>query len=223
MSRTRLFVGVAVAGVVAVVSLGVVITVSESPPAAQAGDPSPLELQSNYSVAEAQSFSRYPLYYAGDSFAGLPLSSVWKESVSAPSGTIVADKIAQAGGADVSYVDFTYGSCVITGDEYSCSVPIEIKMFPACARNLTLYQGQIGGPLPESTTVRGVPAAYFEDGTRLEIQTGTATIVIWDSRDPPAILDVANALGRLNGTEVPHPGEPLPQPTQAAMDGTIAC
>jgi hypothetical protein len=53
----------------------------------------------------------------------------------------------------------------------------------------------------------GVPAAYFEGGNRLEIQTGNSTVVIFANR--PAT--VAHALRGVNsnfppGVDLPAPG-----------------
>src|SRR5207245_527701 len=53
----------------------------------------PVELKSNFSVAQARAFGGFPVYYAGEKVAGLPLTSVWRDPVTAPPGTPVARKL----------------------------------------------------------------------------------------------------------------------------------
>lgn len=216
---------------------GVVLHVVRTPSAQ--GDPGLLQLNSNVTTAEAQAYSGYPLYYAGNTFAGLALTSIHKEAISAPPEGLTpwTSKLAQASNPDVSSFDFTYGSCPApdpNSDDFSCSIPVVVQMWPACIRNPSLYQnppmvtgadGQdhpLPVPAPEPTTVRGVPAAYFEDGVRLEIQAGISTIVIFDHRAPANTMQVADALTRLNGP-VPDAGQPLPTPPAAALNGTLGC
>src|SRR5215211_4061253 len=53
-----------------------------------------------------------------------------------------------------------------------------------------------GEPLPrESVTVRGVPAAYFENGLRLELYTGKATVMIFG----PERAQIQRAAAALRG------------------------
>jgi hypothetical protein len=68
--------------------------------------------------------------------------------------------------------------------------------------------------------VRGVPAATFEDGQRLEIQTGKSTVVIFGD-SPEFVRALASALRGLNNG-VPAAAA-LPQPANGALDGTLAC
>lgn len=76
------------------------------------------------------------------------------------------------------------------------------------------------GSVPEQTTVRGVPAAWFEDRHRLEIQTGVSTVVVF-GHSPQFVLDLANALrGTNNGLEA---GSALPAPDPRALDGSLPC
>src|SRR5688572_21640374 len=140
----------------------------------------PVKLKSSASVDQARTFERFPVYYAGEEVAGLPLTAVNRDPVTAPPGTPTAPKIQQAGGT--SSFDFAYGSCVIPSGSTSCSLPLSIQVWPACARYPALYGQGPGSPIPSKTRIRGVPAAYFEGGYRLEIQTGASTIVIFANR-----------------------------------------
>jgi hypothetical protein len=57
-------------------------------------------------------------------------------------------------------VDFTYGTCTAgSGDEGTCSPPLDIQNWPACGRNAALF----GMPLPLRVHVRGAPARHFGD------------------------------------------------------------
>jgi hypothetical protein len=176
----------------------------------------PVKLKSNSSLGEARAYRRFSVYYAGDKVAGLSLSAVNLHPLTAPAGTPTAPKIRRAGG--VSSFDFEYGSCVIPpGVEGSCSLPLSIQVYPACARYPTLYGG--GFPVPKKTRIRGVPAAYFEGGYRLEIQTGASTIVIFGRRSV-----MRAAVAALEGLNVKvRPGQKLPPPVPGALDGSLPC
>ena len=178
----------------------------------------PVKLKSNSSLEEARRYQRFPVYYAGDKVAGLPLTSVNRDPVTAPAGTPVAPKLRRAG--NVNSFDFTYGSCVIpSGGEGSCSLPLSIQVYPACARYPALYGSGPGSPVPKKTHIRGVPAAYFEGGYRLEIQTGASTIVIFGGRSR-----MRAAVAALEGLNVEvRPGQDLPPPVPGALDGSLPC
>jgi hypothetical protein len=118
----------------------------------------------------------------------------------------------------VNDIDFIYGTCTPTS-ETGCAPPIEVQVWPACVRNLSMY-GSPGAPATESTTVRGAPAAFLENGERLEIQTGTVTIVIFASSRDEA-LRIASALRGLNAAVAA--GRPLPAPANGALAGTLSC
>ena len=157
--------------------------------------------KSTFSVAQAKGFTDFPVYDAGDSVEGLPL---------------VAELRRVGGGTN--YVSFIYGDCTAV-DDYGCAPPIEIQIWPACLRNPSLYAGP-GAPVGDKATVRGVPAAFYEDGRRLEIQTGTSTVVIFGRRQAE-VVTVADAL---RGVNVPvRAGDNLPAPAAGALDGSLRC
>lgn len=160
-------------------------------------------IQSNYSVEKAQGFTRFPIYYAGNSVSGYPLTGVLHDSHPA------------------EVISFVYGDCTPPRDseghyDGGCALPVEVQVWPACYRNPGLYSGP-SSPTPDETTVRGVPAAFYEGGNRLEIQTGTSTVVIF--ANSPAT--VADALRGVNNN-VPT-GADLPAPAAAAMTGDLKC
>lgn len=158
--------------------------------------------RADFSVERARGFDEFPLYSAGDRVEGLPLIAVLRRDDTA------------------DYVSFVYGDCVAE-DESGCAPPAEIQVWPACRRSLSLYESAPpGGVLPEHFVTRGVRAALFDEGTRLELQTGLSTVVIFaDSR--ARALRIAAALRAVDGTVTP--GRPLPQPDPGAIGGAMDC
>jgi hypothetical protein len=149
----------------------------------------------NLSIVEARRLREYDLYWVGRNFGELVLSSISRMEESTPGGRGEA-------------VHLAYGS-------------FEIQVYPACFRGRYLYEGQRGlGPVPGDTTVRGVPAAFFEGGARLEIYTGDSTVVIFGS-GRAQVIRIANTLRGLNVSV--GAGEPLPRPEPGALEGTLAC
>jgi hypothetical protein len=131
------------------------------------------------SLAQARA-AEIPTYYPGNSAEGNPLNVILRGYNRSP----------------IHDIDFIYGDCTATA-ETGCAPPIEVQVWPACARSLSMYDGSPGALTAERTTIRGAPAAFLENGQRLEIQTGIVTIVIF-ARDRDEALSVANALRGLN-------------------------
>lgn len=144
--------------------------------------------------------AREPIFFAGDRTEGIPLEAVLRRSDSA------------------EYVSFVYGDCVPENDA-GCAPPIEIQVWPACRRHLALYDSSYG-PDVDRVTVRGVPAAVLDGGTRLELQTGRSTIVVFaDSRQ--RLARIAKDLRALDARIAS--GVPLPAPAPGAVEGQLAC
>jgi hypothetical protein len=119
-----------------------------------------------------------------------------------------------------------YGSCKAKEGDASCAPPVEIQTWPACERNLSLYHrypSPDGEVVPyKRTTVRGAPAAIFEDGSRIEVYTGNVTVVIFADSPQRAERAAASLRGRLQSIAVRATGE-LPQPSRGALEGELAC
>jgi hypothetical protein len=144
----------------------------------------------------------FPLYSAGERVDELPLAAVLRRDDTA------------------RYVSFVYGDCVASS-EAGCAPPAEIQVWPACRRNLALYDGAASGGAPaERFTVRGVPAALFDDGTRLELETDGSTIVVF-AGSRGRILRIAAALRSLDDSVLP--GHPLPNPARSREGGAMGC
>jgi len=161
----------------------------------------------NYSVSEARSYVGFPVYYPGESIDGHPLSAVSRD----PLGSMRKNQ---------ESIEFMYGTCEISaGQEGGCSLPVSVSNEPACSRNLSMYSGGMS-PTPRMTRVRGTTAAFFEGGSRLEIQTGTTTVVIFafSKRDALAVAE------NLRGLNVPVSArDRLPPPPPGAVEGTLPC
>ena len=154
-----------------------------------------------FDLARARASAEFPLYDAGDQVDGFPLTAVLRR------------------GGTADFVSFVYGDCVARDDE-SCTPPVEVQVWPACTRNLNLYAtGRPGTPVLERTTARGVPAAFLDDGTRLELQTGRSTVVVFaDSR-----VRVRRVAAALRPVGEHAPSGALPPPAPGAVQGTLAC
>jgi hypothetical protein len=178
-------------------------------------DPSATESRSEgpsaFARADAHAFSAFPLYWLGGSFDRLPLIAITRR------------KDASIAGQDVraDYVGFVYGDCVAT-DETGCPPPLEVQVWPACERALADYAlTPAGAPVPHRMTrVRGVPAASFERGLRLELYTGDVTVVIF-GLVKKSVLRAAAALRAAN--DLASDRERLPQPVRGAMRGHLRC
>jgi hypothetical protein len=142
-----------------------------------------------------------PLYSAGERVDGLPLTAVLGRDGASP-------------------VSFVYGDCQAAGDA-GCTPPAEVQVWPGCRRNLALYGREgLPGPALEAATARGVPGAFLDGGTRLELQTGRVTVVIF-AESRARVLRIVDVLRALDGS-VP-PSAPLPPPEPGALEGALVC
>jgi hypothetical protein len=165
------------------------------------GDGKPNPPRSTFSVAQARALREFPVYSAGDSVDGYPLVAVLRNV-----------------GGGSNFVSFIYGDCVASG-ERGCAPPAEVQVWPACVRNISLYDPELS-PAFERSEVRGAPAFVFEEGHRLEIQTGESTVVVF-GKSPELVDHVAT---RLRGVNLPvQAAERLPAAAQGALEGKLAC
>ena len=79
-------------------------------------------------------------------------------------------------------------------------------------------------PYPrEDVEVRGVPAAFFDDGTRLELYTGEVTVVLF-GRSRKQLLNAADTLeGATSSVAAVSQSEELPTPAPGVLDGKLDC
>ncbi len=103
-------------------------------------------------IGAAQDAVAFPLYWAGESVAGLALTGVVRGR---------------------GQVTVQYGSCVASGGEGGCAPPVQIQSTSICERNPLIVD-----LTPRSSSrVRGVPARdYGDGGLALEIGTSHVTL-----------------------------------------------
>jgi hypothetical protein len=169
---------------------------------------------SAFTPTSVRGFNDFPVFSLGDSFESLPMTAILRrdQEERRPDGTrSVRD-----------YVSFVYGDCDPGGQ--GCAPPFEVQVWPACARSSSEYTlTPDGDPLPaEHLTLRGVPAAFFEAGQRLELYSGSVTIVIFGS-ERTELLRAALALRQIGPPERPRTGSNLLPPVPGAMQGALAC
>lgn len=172
-------------------------------------------LQGSSSVARAAVFSDFELYNADASYAGLPLTAVDRVDAKPFPGELVR----------ANFFTFIYGDCNPSrggSTEGGCAPPLQIQIWPACERNPSVYSPD---EIREPVKVRGVPGHFYDLGTRLELTTGAATVVIF-GRSKSQLLDVARKLVPANGVATSlgvTRQTSLPKPKAGAVQGTLAC
>ena len=196
---TPAFVSLVLLGVLGVVVLLAFVLGSSAP--AGAGD---VLQRPSFSLEQARELDELRLFSAGESVEGEPLTAVLRREDTA------------------TYVSFVYGDCEAE-DDAGCAPPAEVQVWPACLRNLALYDGVAtgAGPAPEWVHVRGVLGAFFDGGTRLELETGRSLVVIF-ARSRGQALRIAAELEAVDGSVTS--GSPLPPPTGGrGRGGAIDC
>jgi hypothetical protein len=133
--------------------------------------------------------------------------------------------------ARMNYVGYTYGSCEIPAGESVCAPPLEIQSWPACERNLAMYEKTPGTPYPDTYLgeVRGAPAYSFNGGTRIEVYSSDTTIVIFAT--DPGLATAALDQIQPESVSQPPPQDPanqstsgdLPAPEDGSTTGTLTC
>ncbi|HXF00072.1 MAG TPA: hypothetical protein VN458_06980 [Solirubrobacterales bacterium] len=167
--------------------------------------------------------ANFPVYSLGSSVGGLPLTSITRR----------CDALEAGAPGRANYVSYVYGVCpgIEEGTENICQAPLAIQTWPACERSLADYQLAAGVPYPREKLgkLEGVPAYSFDEGTRVELYTSTATIAIFVT--DPALIDPAVAAIQPEPASEP-PGESapadaesanLPPPAPGAITGTLSC
>jgi hypothetical protein len=114
-----------------------------------------------------------------------------------------------------------YGPCR-DGGESGCGNDISARSRPACQRPselYTIFNGSSAGDLrnPKTiTTLRGVPAAVFEEQIEL-VTRDTAIIVFADANIAREAVDALRPAARATAT-----GAPLPKPAAAVVAGKLS-
>ncbi len=152
--------------------------------------------QSTWTVADAEAFEGYPLYWLGEEFAGYELASVLEPT----NGT----------------VGFVYGTCDPVGDDGGCSPPVQVLVTPLCHELAVVTRD----PAWKARDVRGAPVARLDgpivltDGVQVKVY----------ARSSPLARRALEALRTINhaGAEI-GPDDPLPAAPRAVLDGSVPC
>ena len=139
------------------------------------------------------------IFDLGKEFSGLAASHQTVECKPARSRIAISGPLRPVG-----YVYLTYGSC--NYHQEPCYDPLEIQTWPECARDPNSYTPERGrsrheqSPLNPSELVRiktapVLPAASYNEGTRLELYGGGSTVVVF-SQNAKLARRAAEALAR---------------------------
>lgn len=196
--------------IVPVVIIAIIGTVAFAGAAQQAAKLPFNSDHSDFDPESVKTFSAFPLYYAGDSFDGLPLTAITRR--------LQTTRLEPEPGR-ANFVGFLYGDCEPVSDG-GCPLPLEIQVWPACERTLASYT--MGGqPMAhDRTTLRGVPAAIFDNGGRLELYTGRVTVVIF-GMSKEQMERATDALVPVNFDA--ETADDLPMPDAGALEGKLTC
>jgi hypothetical protein len=152
-----------------------------------------IQPRGNWDKAKGAAFRQFPLYSAGEQFRDLPLNAIVRVAGPKVPGEVVRS----------DHVTFMYGSCEAI-DGAGCAVPLQVQVWDACERNRGSYElGPPNAPpgiQPDADLqIRGVPAAFFEGFTRLELYSAQSTIVLYTERaDKAFLMDAAEGLVGVN-------------------------
>jgi hypothetical protein len=175
--------------------VSIALAVGATAPISACGGAEQHEIKSG--LADARSFTDYPLYYLGGSFQDLPMTFA---GLGPGSGT-----------RERRAWDFVYGDCTPSGgDEASCRPPLDVQNWSICRRFPALYSGST----PETSPMRG--AQTLPAGGGLDVYTGHTTVVIF-GRHKSAVL---RSLKPLNGDAAPGA---LPPPAPGSLEGKLPC
>ena len=141
-------------------------------------------------LAEAQTFPYFPVYWVGRSFEGQPLDAVDGRRT-----------YINSVGESVYYGDCAHGKGIFGGG--SCVLPLQVTT--------SVWHLHTNASLGTSQNllIRGVPAASFDEGRSIELYTGQLAIDIF-SDSPARALRAAMLLVPVNAPAAP-PAK-LPEP-----------
>jgi hypothetical protein len=169
--------------------------------------------------------TNFEAFSAGGSPLGLPLTATLRR----------CDIGTEEGEPGANYVSYIYGECEYRNPENGdggCAPPLEVQTWPACRRSLANYTYE-GKPLPHEPLPdeRRAEVAGFEEGGRLEVYSGSSTVVVF-ANDPEVAQKVLSLLRpqapdsppatRASELETEIPQE-LVAPDPGATEGKLAC
>jgi len=166
------------------------------------GHPRPIDAAT---LAEAQTFPYYKLYWVGRTFNGYPLAAV--DTQNAYNSSV---------GQSVYYGDCVSGKGIFGGG--SCRLPLRVTT--------VIYRRHSNAPLgpQRNILVRGIPATVYDEGRSIELYTGRVAVDVFSDSFAHA-LQAANELRPLNAPGSPSVALPAPiycPGLSGATDGPLA-
>jgi hypothetical protein len=183
------------AGVIGAVGVAVALWTSALAPAQDEPDATPV--QSIVAAENAESAERtkgigracpaggaadFDHYWLGAKFEGLKLVERVRTCEPPPREIVTSEgKRVHERPVRLNDVAYIYGDCPNAG---ACVPPLQVISAPGCERPHSLYERyagppEAGGPVQhEDTVLDGAKAAIFDDGQRIEIYTGDATVTV---------------------------------------------
>lgn len=180
--------------------------------------------------------ANFAFYSLGLSFEGLPLKAIVRQCAD-PDPPEGLEAYYPKDAIRANFVSYLYGDCDLDVDpktglaDGGCAYPVEVQTWPACERTLADYtlDGTTPYPRRDVGPLRGVPAASFDGGERIELYAGKSTIVVFGNE--PAQVRAAAAELRAEPDDLPlgapdeksAPTGDLPEPPPAATTGGLSC
>lgn len=188
-------------GIVALSVLGAAFVVGVATTERAAGDRPEQKVvipKGNSTLAAAERFVKFPVYFLGQEFEGLSLTGVERQ-FGPPLGDLPSG---------VDNMTFAYGTCSVRldTDNPSCAPPLIVVGWDACQWRDDLQRFSPD----ERLRFRGAEAAFYEGFRRLEIYLNRVTVVMFGA-GREALLRAAGSLRGVNNGVGPRTSFPASQ------------
>jgi len=161
-------------------------------------------------LADAQAFDAYRLFYAGPEVAGLPLEAVTQ-------GKATNRHARQQGRRAISWT-FVYGDCTPPPTEGGCAPPLEVQIWSACVRSFSSIKFR-KRHLYEFRGAKATGGGGRYEISPMEIFTGRTTIVVFGD-ETPLIRTAAHELREVHRAQE---ASRLPRPAPGSLEEKLPC
>ncbi len=161
-------------------------------------------------LADAQAFDAYPLYYSGPEVAGLSLEAVvqgW-----------ATNRHAREQGRRRIYWTFIYGDCTPPPSEGGCAPPLEVQVWSACVRSVSPIKVR-KHHLYEFRGAKATGGGGRYEVSPMEIFTGRTTIIVFGN-EKPLVKTAARGLREVHEVQA---ASRLPPPAPGSLKEELPC